>query len=116
MNAILRLDLTPEALGLLHARSTEGWPAVVALAGRSLRDRDDREGFLERFGGSNRFVVDYLSEVVLDELDSERRSFSPWYVDPRTHVRRVCDLVLDRGGSTQLLASWRRRKTFFSVR
>ena len=113
MNATLRLDLTPEALALLHAR-TEGWPAIVALAGRSLRDRDDREGFLERFGGSNRFVVDYLSEVVLDELDSDRRSF---LLDTSILERMsgdLCDAVLDREGSTQLLCELEKEDLFLS--
>ena len=113
MNATLRLDLTPEALALLHAR-TEGWPAIVALAGRSLRDRDDREGFLERFGGSNRFVVDYLSEVVLDELDSDRRSFLLGTSILERMSGELCDAVLDREGSTQLLAELEKEDLFLS--
>ncbi len=113
MNTILRLDLSPEALALLQARA-EGWPAVVALAGRSLRDRDDREGFLERFGGSNRFVVDYLTEVVLDELDSDRRSF---LLDTSILERMsgdLCDAVLEREGSSQLLSELEKGDLFLS--
>ena len=111
MNATLRLDLTPEAVALLHAR-TEGWPAIVALAGRSLRDRNDREGFLESFGGSNRFVVDYLTEVVLDELDSDRRSFLLDDVDPRTHVRRPLRRRAGPRGSTRLLSELEKEDPF----
>ncbi len=113
MNATLGLDLVPEALTLLHAR-TEGWPAVVALAGRSLRDRDDREGFLERFGGSNRFVVDYLTEVVLDELDSDRRAF---LLDTSILERMsgdLCDAVLGREGSIKLLSEMEKADLFLS--
>ncbi len=113
MNGTLQLDLTPDALARLHAR-TEGWAAVVALAGRSLRDCDDRDGFLERFDGSNRFVVDYLTEVVLDELDADRRSF---LLDTSILERisgDLCDAVLDREGSTQLLAELEKEDLFLS--
>jgi LuxR family maltose regulon positive regulatory protein len=113
MNATLRLDLTPEALALLHSR-TEGWPALVALAGRSLRDRNDREGFLERFGGSNRFVVDYLTEVVFDELDSDRRSFLLGTSILERMSGDLCDAVLDREGSTQLLSELEKEDLFLS--
>ena len=111
MNATLRLDLTPDAVALLHDR-TEGWPAIVALAGRSLRDRNDREGFLESFGGSNRFVVDYLAEVVLDGLDSDRRSF---LLDTSILERMsgdLCDAVLERDGSTRLLCELEKEDPF----
>ena len=113
MNTIFELELTPELLALLGTR-TEGWPAVVALAGRSLRDRDDREDFLQRFGGSNRFVVDYLTEVVLDELDSERRSF---LLDTSVLERMsgdLCDVLVKREASTQLLSELEREDLFIS--
>ena len=111
MNATLQLDLTPEALALLHAR-TEGWPAVVALAGRSLRDREDRDVFLECFGGSNRFVVDYLTEVVFDELDSDRRAFLLGTSILERLSGDLCDAVLGREGSTQLLSELEKEGLF----
>ena len=113
MNTIMRLDLTPHDLALLHAR-TEGWPAGLALAGLSLRDRDDHEGFLGRFGGSNRFVVDYLTEVVLDELDSDRRSFLLETSVLERMSGGLCDAVLEREGSTQLLAELEKEDLFLS--
>ena len=113
MNATLRLGLTPEALALLHAR-TEGWPAVVALAGRSLRNRDDREDFLERFGGSNRFVVDYLTEVMFDGLDSDRRSFLLGTSILERMSGDLCDAMLDREGSTRLLSELEKEDLFLT--
>ena len=111
LNAALRLDLSAEALALLHAR-TEGWPAVVALAGRSLRDTDDREGFLERFDGSNRFVVDYLMEVVWDELDADRRSTLLGTSILERMSGDLCDAVLERDGSTRLLSELEKEDPF----
>ena len=111
MNATLRLDLTPEAVALLHAR-TEGWAAIVALAGQLLRDRDDREDFLECFGGSNRFVVDYLTEVVLDGMDSDRRSFLLGASVLERMSGELCDAVLGREGSSRLLSELEKEVPF----
>ncbi len=113
VNTGMGMDLTPQDLALLHDR-TEGWPAGVTLAGLSLRERDDREVALERFGGSNRFVVDYLTEVVLDELDSDRCAFLLETSILERMSGPLCDAVLEREGSTQLLAELEKEDLFLS--
>ncbi|MEV8273458.1 LuxR C-terminal-related transcriptional regulator [Microbacterium sp. NPDC077184] len=52
---------------------TEGWAAGVQLAGLSLRFRSDAVALADAFRDSDRLVVDYLSEEVLDALPGERR-------------------------------------------
>jgi LuxR family transcriptional regulator, maltose regulon positive regulatory protein len=74
LNDTLGLGLEPASLAALHER-TEGWPAGVYLASLSLRKTDDPAGFVASFSGSNRHVVDYLTEVVLDSLEPRRRQF-----------------------------------------
>jgi LuxR family maltose regulon positive regulatory protein len=61
-------------LAILQAR-TEGWPAGLHLAAVGLRDQADPDSFLASFGGSNRHVVDYLTEVVLDSIDPDVRQY-----------------------------------------
>ena len=58
------LDLEAPAIAMLESR-TEGWIAGLQLAALSLRGRADAAGFLAAFRGSDRFVLDYLSEEVL---------------------------------------------------
>ncbi len=74
LNEILHLGLATETLGALHER-TEGWPVGVHLAAMSLSHEADPAGFVARFGGASRHIVDYLTEVVLDTLDEERQRF-----------------------------------------
>ena len=74
LNDNVGLGLDPDTLATLHGR-TEGWPAGVYLASLSLRDSDNPAEFVAGFGGSNRHVVDYLTEVVLDSLDARRKRF-----------------------------------------
>ena len=54
---------------------TEGWPAAMELAALALRAETDHARILQRFAGSDREVVDYLSEAVLDGLDARTRGF-----------------------------------------
>ena len=74
LNDTIGLRLVDDELRLLHGR-TEGWPAGLQLASLTLRTAIDRESFLRSFGGSNRHIADYLTEVVLDAVDDDVRQF-----------------------------------------
>jgi LuxR family maltose regulon positive regulatory protein len=58
------VELSSEAAATLEARM-EGWAVGLQLAALSLRERPDPEAFLDNFGGTHRYVLDYLSEEVL---------------------------------------------------
>ena len=61
--------LSPDDVTALEAR-TEGWIAGLQLAALSLRERPDPSEFVAAFTGSNRFVIDYLIEEVLERAPS----------------------------------------------
>ncbi|MFV9505351.1 MAG: hypothetical protein AB4911_12400 [Oscillochloridaceae bacterium umkhey_bin13] len=65
-NQAMALDLSTEGIATLAAR-TEGWIASLHLVALSLRGRDAAQtaAFIQRFGGSHRYVFDYLAEEVL---------------------------------------------------
>lgn len=44
---------------------TEGWIAGLQMAATSIREREDLPGFIEGFTGSDRYILDYLVEEVL---------------------------------------------------
>ena len=71
------LDLTEEQIAALEAR-TEGWIAGLQLAALALQalsgqatvmpglgQQDQIAGFVRSFGGSHRYVMDYLMDEVL---------------------------------------------------
>ena len=64
LNDMSGLELTPEQVAALEHR-TEGWIAALQLAALSLRGRADVGGFIARFDGDDRYVVDYLVDEVL---------------------------------------------------
>jgi LuxR family maltose regulon positive regulatory protein len=67
------LDLPAASVAALAAR-TEGWAAGLQLAALSLREVPDQAGFVATFSGSNRYVLDYLTERYW--AASQRRSSS----------------------------------------
>jgi len=70
--ARLQQALSPSLLQQLLAK-TEGWPAGLELAMLALQDPARREQRVRAFAGSDRGVVEYLGEVVLDQLDGPSR-------------------------------------------
>jgi hypothetical protein len=64
LNETMGLQLTARDVAALEGR-TEGWIAALQLAALSIHGRDDVAGFIARFAGDDRCVVDYLAEEVL---------------------------------------------------
>jgi len=54
---------------------TEGWIASLQMAALSLKGRDDVSGFINSFSGSHRYILDYLTEEVLQRQDEHTRLF-----------------------------------------
>ena len=54
---------------------TEGWPAVLQLAGLSLSGRADASSFVRDFAATHRFVLDFIAEEVLGRLEPDVREF-----------------------------------------
>ncbi len=72
--AALGLSLNPALIRRL-VRSTEGWAAGIQLASLSLTTEANPEEALAAFGGSQRFVLDYLADETLDRTDEATRDF-----------------------------------------
>jgi LuxR family maltose regulon positive regulatory protein len=60
-NQVLNLALSGDDIEALEGR-TEGWITGLQLAAHSLRGRSDATAFIREFAGSNRYVLDYLTE------------------------------------------------------
>ena len=96
------LDLADEQLEVLLQR-TEGWPAVLYMATLWLRSVDDRDRAVIEFGGDHRYVAEYLSHEVLGALDDEREWFLLHVAVLGRFTAAMCDAVLGRSDSEQML-------------
>lgn len=66
LNEVLALSLPAADVAALEAK-TEGWIVGLQLAGLSVRDRIDPADFITNLSGSHRFILDYLTEQVLNQ-------------------------------------------------
>jgi LuxR family maltose regulon positive regulatory protein len=74
LKGVMRLTLSAADVATLE-EITEGWIAALQLAALSMRDREDVSGFVETFSGSNRHVLDFLAEEVLERQPEGVREF-----------------------------------------
>jgi LuxR family transcriptional regulator, maltose regulon positive regulatory protein len=105
------IELGPDEVDLLWER-TEGWPAALVFASMWLRGADDAPRAVRAFGGSHRFVVDYLTDEVLASVDDEVRSFLLSASVLGRFTPEFCDGVLGRSDSAALLARLERSNLF----
>ena len=104
-------DLPGQAVAALTAR-TEGWAAGLQLAGLSLRGQQDKAGFVAAFGGSHRFVLDYLADEVLAGQTGQVRAFLLETSVLERLSGELCDAVTDRTGSQAMLEQVERAGLF----
>jgi LuxR family transcriptional regulator, maltose regulon positive regulatory protein len=64
--------LSPSSLVQLE-QTTEGWPAALEFAMLALEGETDPAALIDTFAGTDRSVVEYLREVLLDRLDPGSR-------------------------------------------
>jgi LuxR family maltose regulon positive regulatory protein len=104
-------DLPGAAVAALAAR-TEGWAAGLQLAALSLRGQPDVTGFVAAFSGSHRYVLDYLTDEVLDgQTDRVHEFLLETSVLDRL-AGGLCDAVTGRTGSQVMLEQVERANLF----
>lgn len=74
LNQIMGFDLEPDSLDALCER-TEGWIAGLQMAAISIQGREDPAQFIQTFTGSNRFILDFLLEEVLQRQPDAIQTF-----------------------------------------
>jgi LuxR family maltose regulon positive regulatory protein len=68
------LDLAEHVFQALESR-TEGWAVGLQLAALSLQGRPNSGAFVNAFRGTHRYILDYLSEEVLEQQEERVRNF-----------------------------------------
>jgi LuxR family maltose regulon positive regulatory protein len=81
---------------------TEGWAAglqmaALAMESSSTQGRGDVGAFVRAFGGSNRYIMDYLVEQVLDRQPAHVQAFLLQTAILERLSGPLCDAVLDGG-------------------
>jgi LuxR family transcriptional regulator, maltose regulon positive regulatory protein len=102
----------PEAAVAVLAARTEGWVAGLQLAALSLQGRGDIAAFVAGFSGSHRYVLDYLTEEVLDRQPQPLREFLLETAVLERLSGPLCDAVTGRSDGQRLLEQAERANLF----
>ncbi|MBX3098647.1 MAG: helix-turn-helix transcriptional regulator [Salinibacterium sp.] len=111
LTTAMGLTLTREDVAMLETR-TEGWIAGLQLAALSMRERSDLPGFISAFAGSNRFVIDYLIEEVLERAPLDVREFLCQTAILDRLSGPLCNAVTGQTDSAEVLESLERANLF----
>ena len=104
MRSTMGLNLTERVVQVLEGR-TEGWIAGLQLAAISLQGKDEQgiEAFIQSFGGSHRYVIDYLVEEVLQEQSAQVRRFLCQTAALVRFCPALCEAVTGHHDSRELI-------------
>lgn len=113
LRAAVGPGLPERAIATLTNR-TDGWATGLQLAGLSLRNRPDVSTFVERFTGSHRYVLDYLTEEMLEQQPEQLRSFLLDTAILRRLSGGLCDAVTGRSDGQAMLEAIERANLFLT--
>jgi LuxR family maltose regulon positive regulatory protein len=104
LNGRLGLGLAADDVATLVSR-TDGWPAGLYLAALSLGRVSDKHAYVAGFGASNRHVLDFLVEEVLDGQDAAMQALMRRSSILERISGPLCAAVTGEDGSTEMLAT-----------
>jgi len=113
LNQMSGLDLTFQDVVALESR-TEGWIAGLQLAALSMRGRADHSSFINAFTGSHRFILDYLSDQVLQQQPENLRLFLLQTSILDRLCSSLCDALTGRSDSQAILEMLDQRNLFLT--
>jgi LuxR family maltose regulon positive regulatory protein len=125
LNQLMGLGLSTEDVAALEAR-TEGWIAGLQMAALALQGaltlpgtpftpgREDARDFIRSFTGTNRYILDYLTEEVLQHQTPEIRSFLLETCILDQLSGSLCDAVTHRSDSQTVLGQLDRANLFLT--
>jgi len=101
-NEVMNLGLSKLGVQALVYR-TEGWIASLQMAAISMRGHNDIQKFIYSFSGSQRYVLDYLTEEVFSRQSADVQSFllETSILDRLTAP--LCNAVTKRNDATEKL-------------
>src|SRR5215467_1816197 len=91
---------------------TEGWPAGIYMVALSLREHPAPDEFIRGFTGSNRFVVDFLTEEVLSRQPHHVRQFLTRTSILGRFTAPLCDAVSGTANAAKVLDLLERENLF----
>ncbi len=103
LRGVMRLELSRQDVAALEDR-IEGWVVGLQLAGLSMQKQADLKSFIADFSGSHRYILDYLTEEVLQQQPESIRSFLLHTSILDRISGPLCDALTGREDSDRLIS------------
>ncbi len=110
---VMGIHLPDETIQQVRSR-TEGWLVGLQLLGLSLPEHADPLSLLEDASGDQRYILDYLTEEVLQRQPQEVQTFLLSTCILERLTASLCDAVIQKSGSQQQLR-WLEQANLFVV-
>jgi LuxR family maltose regulon positive regulatory protein len=108
---VMGLPLSAEDIAALE-EATEGWVAALQLAALSMRGREDASAFVGSFSGSNRHVLDFLADEILERQTEDVREFLLRTSVLERMTAPLCDALTGRDDGQEMLERLERENLF----
>jgi LuxR family maltose regulon positive regulatory protein len=111
LNDLMGFNLSEEDITALEKR-TEGWITGLQLAALSMEGREDVGGFIAAFTGGHHYIVDYLTDEVLNQQNERMREFLLQTAILRRMNGPLCDALTGRTDGQTILDELERANLF----
>ena len=111
LEKVAGLEISKSDIAALERR-TEGWAAGLQLAALSMQGRDDLDRFVQEFTGSNRYVLDYLTQEVFENQSLEMQRFLLKTSILDRFCASLCDTVSESPASQKMLEEMEKANLF----
>lgn len=95
LEQMLNHSFSTEEINSLGKR-IEGWAAGLHMFALSIQEKQDTHTFIKRFSGSHRYILDYLTEEVLNQQPLSIQNFLLYTSFLDRLSGPLCDAVLDQ--------------------
>jgi LuxR family maltose regulon positive regulatory protein len=111
LNRVMGLELSANDVAALASR-TEGWIAGLQMAAVSMQGQEDVAGFIQAFTGSDRYILDYLVEEVLQRQPESAQTFLLQTAILDRLTGPLCDAITDQDDGQATLERLERANLF----
>lgn len=102
LKEVMGIQLHRDLIQDVTAR-TEGWLVGLQLLGLSLQGHTDPGNLLDEASGSQRYILDYLTDEVLQKQDESVQTFLLHTSILERLSAPLCDAIMEQRGSQQML-------------
>jgi LuxR family maltose regulon positive regulatory protein len=112
LNDIMGLNLSTEDVAALNT-CTEGWASGLQLVGLCMQRQENDEGeFIKTFTGDHRYLLDYLSQEVLDRQPESTQAFLLQTCILDQLCDSLCDAITGQGNGQEMLKRLEKKNLF----